>query len=181
MNDISNLFIMKNYLFFLLGLSVLLVYSGCNKDDDDGVSNKFVLNGESYALSKGYIEDYGANGNGSYDFDITLTSSDINYSDAQGLFSGTGDFIYLDLNSSLASGLVEGTYSFSSTRDAFTLVDGTVGTNYDLMVFTGEDFSVVGGSVDIEIKGNETYISWNLTISNGTMVTGEFQGILREI
>lgn len=172
---------MKHLVFFLVGAVALLSYTGCNKDDDDGARNEFVLNGTTYALEKGFIQNYGDNGNGSYDFDITLTSGDINYSDAQQVFSGTGDFIYLDLNTSLETGLVAGTYNFSSDRNAFTIVDGTVGTDYDLAIGTGEDFDVIGGTVDIELDGNETRVSWSVSISNGTTVTGEFKGILRSI
>lgn len=173
---------MKQLIFFLVGTVALFAYTGCNKDDDDaGTKNEFVLNETTYELAKGFIQDYGANGNGSFDFDVTLTSEGVNYSDAQGIFSGTGEFIYLDLNSSLATGLVAGTYNFSSDRNAFTLVDGSIGTDYDLATFTGEDFSVIGGTVEVELVGNETRLSWSLSISNGTTVTGEFQGILRSI
>lgn len=127
------------------------------------------------------MTEYGPNGNGSFDFDVELTSSGINYNDFDGSFSGIGDIIYLDLNTSLSSGLVTGTYNFSSDRNAFTFVDGGVATDFDSATATGDVFAVVGGTVEIEIKGNETYFSWNLTISNGTTVTGEFQGILREV
>lgn len=172
---------MKNGLFFLLASFAILAYTGCNKDDDDALRSEFVLNGTTYSLAKGFIEDYGANGNGSFDFDVTLTSSGVNYSEAQGTFSGMGDFVYLDLNSSLETGLVAGTYNFSSDRNAFTIVDGAIGTDYDLNLGTGEDFTVNGGSVEVELIGNETRFSWSLNISNGTIVTGDFQGILRPI
>ncbi|MEL6837539.1 MAG: hypothetical protein AAFP77_31310 [Bacteroidota bacterium] len=172
---------MKRYLLFALSLSVLFLYSSCNKDDDDSVRNEFTLNGDSYQLAKGFMTEYGSNGNGSFDFDVELTSSTVNYNDFDGSFSGTGDVIYFDLNTSLETGLVNGTYNFSSDRNAFTFVDGAVATNYDADTESGDVFAVVGGSVEIEIRGNETYFSWNLTISNGTTVTGEFQGILRNV
>ena len=86
---------MKNQVLFFLAIFGLFMYTGCKKDDNNtSVKNEFVLNGSTYDLSKGFITDYGANGNGSYDFDITLTSSGVNYSDAQEAFSGTGDFIF---------------------------------------------------------------------------------------
>ena len=70
---------MKKFSFLpiLLFFSLVLVLPSCKDDDDGPGQNEFVLDGEKFSLAKGYIEDYGDNGNGSFDFDVTLTSSDI--------------------------------------------------------------------------------------------------------
>ncbi len=174
---------MKKFTFlaFLGVLSLSILLPSCNKDDDNSISNEFLLNGNNYALSKGFIEDFGDNGNGSYDFDVVLTSSSINYSDATGDYSGTGDLIYLDLNSSSETGLVSGTYNYSSNRSALTFVDAQVATDFNALTLTGDTFEVVGGTVEIEINGNEVTIDFNLTLAGNNTVEGNYKGTLRPI
>lgn len=168
-------------LAFLGVLSLTLVMPSCKKDKDNSVKNEFVLDGKSYDLDKGFLIDFGDNGNGSFDFDVVLSSSTINYSDATGYFNGVGDFIYLDLNSSSDAGLVSGTYNFSSNRDVFSFVDGQVAIGYDIGTLTGEDFEVNGGTVEVEVNGNEVTIDCNLTLSGGGTVEGNYKGTLRKI
>lgn len=168
-------------MFSVFSLALTLAPS-CKKDDKANPDkNHFVLNGETFDLAKGFIEDFGDNGNGSYDFDVYLTSSDINYSDLLQEFNGTGEFIFIDFNTSSESGLVKGTYTYSNERNAFTFVDGTVGKDYDLLTFIGEDYDVIGGTVDVEINGSEVILDFDLTISNNTSVTGRFKGPLRSV
>ncbi|MEL7377634.1 MAG: hypothetical protein AAFN65_11795, partial [Bacteroidota bacterium] len=76
-------------------------------------------------------------------------------------------------------GLVEGTYNFSSNRDNLTIVDGTVGVDFDLSGGGGTFAAVTGGTVTVDIDGNQTTISFNLTTSSGGNLTGNWRGTLQ--
>ena len=170
---------MRQLLLCFFFASALFV--GCGDDDMDGPRNSFTLDGETYELTKGFLEDFGTNGNGSFDFDVTLTSATINYSEVQGSFNGVGDFVYLDFNTSSEDGLISGTYNFSSDRNAFTFVAGVVGTGYDLSTASGEDFTILGGTAEVSIDGTTTTIDFDITTSSNLTVTGSWTGMLREI
>ncbi|MGB1242498.1 MAG: hypothetical protein ACPG49_08255 [Chitinophagales bacterium] len=167
---------------FVVSLFFIALSPSCKKDDaSPNNQNQFTLNEESFEISKGFIEEYGSNGNDSYDFDVSLVSSDINYNQTEGDFSGTGNVIYLDLNTSSENGLVSGTYNYSDDRDTFTLVAAAVATNYDTENETGSNFAVTGGSVDVDVDGSNVSFEFNLTISNNATVTGSFKGSLLSI
>lgn len=172
---------MKKFSFLpiLLLFSLVLVLPSCKDDDDGAGQNEFVLDGETFSLTRGFIEDYGSNGNGSFDFDVTFTSSGITTSN--GSLSGEGEIVYIDLNTSSEEGLVAGTYTFSGSRDALTFVDGTIGKNFNVANQSGEIFNVTGGTVDISISGSETTIEFDLTIGNGSTVSGSYKGALQSL
>lgn len=167
-------------LSFILLMTIAVILPSCNKDDDgDSSTSSFTLDGTTYTLSKGFIADFGDNLNGSYDFDIFLTSDGISRG-GLGL-TGMGDYVYIDLNTGLETGLEAGTYTFSTDREAFTFVDSDVYTNYDLTNFTGDVTDVTGGTVEIELNGSDVTITFNLEIAGGSTVTGTYEGSLEDL
>lgn len=174
---------MKNLFFALIAMIAFTVFSGCNKDDDDmgtTVKNEFTYDGTTYSLAKGYLNDVGANFNGTYDFDVFLASTGISMSGSS--FIGTGDQIYLDLNTNSATGLEVGTYNWSNTRTAFSIVPGSQAyINYSFGNATGQIISATAGTVDIAIDGMETTFTFNLTFANGKTIIGEWKGVLEDI
>ncbi len=170
---------MKNFKFLLfLLLSIGLCATACQKEEEDP-TNFFNLNGEELTLTKGFIESIGTTGNDIFDVDISFGSSEISYVNDD--FVGTGDGIYLDLNTSQSPGLKEGTYNFSATRDDFTISFGMVAKNFDFGTLTGEDYSVTGGSATVAIDGTVYTVDFDLTIANGSRVTGNYTGSMQEI
>ena len=167
----------------LIALFVILSLFSCKKEEGVSPSSMygFVLNGETYSLEKGFLEDFGENSDGSFDFDIFLASSEIGYSAAAEDFNGKGNFIYLDLNTSSANGLDDGRYDYANDRRAFTLVDATVGTHFDLSEETGDIYEVLEGTVDIKVEGDETFVEFELILPNNVKVEGSFRGVLRSI
>lgn len=172
---------MKNLFFALIAIVAFTVFSGCNKDDDDtAVKNEFTYDGNTYDLVKGYLNDVGPNFNGTHDFDIYLTSSGL--SNNNGTITGTGDLIYLDLNTNSSTGLEAGTYNWSSTRTAFSIVPGSQAyIDYNFATFSGTTIAATAGTVDVAINGMETTITFNLTMSGGKTLTGEWKGVLEDI
>lgn len=166
-----------------LPLIVLLVaafsMTSCNKDDDSGTSeNSFTFDGTTYTFARGYIEDFGSNGNGSFDWDVFLVSDGITLN--SGFLTGVGDLVYIDLNTSSETGLVSGTYTFNTQRDAFTFVDGTIGIGFDLSTQSGTTAEITGGTVDIDANGNNVTIDFNLDTVSGSL-SGNFSGNLLPI
>lgn len=165
-------------LFCLFFASMMLVSSCKNDDDNPTTGGEFTINGDTRALSKGFIESYGDNGNGSFDFDVTLVSDGITV-DVAGDLAGNGSLIYLDLNSGASTGLEEGRYTFSSERNALTFVDGSVSLDLDVVSGTGELFNITGGTIDIELSSGNTIMTFSLNIDNGSTVSGSFRGVLQ--
>lgn len=160
----------------LLLLSLVLLLPSCK--DDDSIPNEFILNGEKYSLARGFIESYGSNGNGSFDFDVTLVSSGISLLN-NGDYSGIGEVIYLDMNTSSEAGLVTGTYTYASSTDTFNFIHANVGKDFHMFTQTGELHNVTDGTIDITTNGGETTIFFDLIISNGSTVSGSFKGTLQ--
>jgi len=165
---------LKIALFLLLVSFVVL--NSC--EDDSTPKNYFKYDGKTYSLSDGYIEDYGAN-NGSFDWDVYIVSSKLNYNGDW--FTGTGQVIYLDLNTSWENGLVSGTYTYSAERSTFTFVDGGVGINFNMDTETGTIVEIIGGTVEITITANEVLFEFNLIAEAGKTIKGRFKGVLTEI
>jgi len=135
-------------------------------------------------LENGFIAEFGSNGvvNGTetFDFDVFLTTESITGEGTLGL-SGTGDFLSLDLNTDSSTGLVAGTYNWSTTREAFSIVDGSVNTNFNTSTLSGTTVNANGGSVEVEINGSEVTLTVNLDLSDGSNLTGFYQGDLEGI
>jgi hypothetical protein len=163
-----------------LALLTMALLAGCKKDIPSlEIKNEFIYNGTAYALTNGYLEYFGSNGNGTFDFDVILTSASVILDG--GSLMGAGDVVYLDLNTSSAAGLVPGTYTWSGTREDFSIVHVSVGLDFDLSTLAGTRFIATAGTVDVVLDGNVTTVTFDLALSNGKTVTGEFEGVLQEI
>jgi hypothetical protein len=167
---------MKNLLFpLILLLGVALLTTSCNDDEDDARANAADINGTTVTLTEGLLGTFGENGNGSYDWDVTLTTGGLDL-DA---YTGTGSFVYLDLNTNSADGLVSGTYNWAADRDVFTIVDGDAALNFDLATYNADyQMSATGGSVVVTVGDNETEFDINLTLADGETLTAYYKGAL---
>ncbi|MEM5565423.1 hypothetical protein WNY78_09915 [Psychroserpens sp. AS72] len=159
---------MKKLIYSILFLAVSLsTLQSCDSDDDsndpgNNLSNEVSIAGTISSLSTtGSLVSYGENGDGSFDWDVTLTSATEN-----------GINIYFDLNTNSADGLVAGTYTYSDSRAEFTYVDLEVYTNED------SDYNVQEGTVVIAISGDTTSMTFNLVATDDTVITGQWSGQL---
>ena len=154
-----------------------ILISSCKKDEKN--KNEFKFDGSTITLDKGFIEDYGENFDGSYDFDVWLFSENINFVDDE--LTGSGDGIYLDLNTADQTGLEEGTYIWSEDRAKFTIVDGGAILNADILMETGEEIIFTNGSVDISFDGDKTVLEFDMITEGNKTLTGKFKGVLEKI
>lgn len=171
----KSVYLLTIALFFA---STIACENGKDTGDDENPQNYFTLSGETYELAKAFIEPWGENDNGSYDFDIYLVSKEIQHSTSSGEFFGIGDVVYIDLNTSSANGLVNGTYNYSSERNAFTFTYGMAGADLNAAEEEGDITEIVGGTVQIKVEGNITTIDFQLTTESNTTVEGNFTGNL---
>lgn len=166
----------------LLSLIVTLVFglNSCKKDKNTDPANYFQYENTKYELNSGYLEYYGSNLNGSYDYDVFLVSSGIQYSQSEEDLMGTGNLVYLDLNTSSESGLINGTYTYSSGREAFTFVDGQAAIDVDLStLLSGTFLEISGGTVEILVEAGIVTLDFDLTTSTNKSVTGHYKGTLQ--
>ncbi|AZQ43273.1 hypothetical protein [Nonlabens ponticola] len=176
---------MKKFNLILL-LALFSISLSCTSDDDNDDDNNigenfFTLGDDDYALTQGFIEDYGDNGNDSYDFDITLLGDGFEVDFDSEEIRGKGDAIYLDLNSDDMEDLSDGTYVFAQDRDSFTLVDAAVIIDYDIQEETGTQLAVIGGEVILSKSGNDYDITFDLDTQDRRTVTGSYRGSLSRL
>ena len=171
----------------LLGLILLatvsLTFTSCGDDDDTvDLENRMVIDGTSYDLEAGFFTDFGDNGNGSFDFDLWVSDDAISVQN--GTLTGTGNGLYLDLNSGVETGLESGTYTFAVNRAPFTIVAGSAAfTNFNFNTASGTQIAVTSGTAVLNITGNTYDIDFDLMGLNGinqVEITGNYSGVVQE-
>ncbi len=171
-------------MFIILSSLMVSIFTSCRDDDDDtpsSVSNVFNYNGADYALTQGYIAELGEiEEDGVFDFEIYFFSEDFVVTNYNETPSGKGEAIYLDLYIS-TSELEDGTYNYSDELGSFTLFDGIVAIDYDFRNETGTELDVIGGKVEIKTDGNNKAIDFELRMSNGSMIEGNYTGELQRL
>ena len=152
-------------MYSILFLAVTsLTFQSCSDDDDNGgsslnLNNEVSIDGTVYTLDDGgYLESYGINTDGSYDWDVTIEST-------------TGLAVYFDLNTNSETGLVAGTYTYSETRTEFSYV-------YSEFYGDGIDYTASEGTIVVTIDGDTTGFVFNLTANDGSEIEGEWSGVL---
>jgi len=174
-----------------IGLIVLFISSffmtSCKKDEPHPEpKNEFTVAGQSYTLSKGYLLYWGLNSDSlSVDWDVLLVSDGIYFSlDSVG---GTGQALYMDLNSSGNTELTPGTYMFANQRAAGTFVDAFALIAYDFAAEDGIEYylntDVPGGPIVVKKSGiiYEINVGFNANRDGTTQnqaVSGYFKGQL---
>ena len=166
---------------FVLIFVLAVAFIGCEKDKDEK-ENSFSYDSNSYDTPKGYIDKYGANQDGqSADFDVILCSSSISYNSTEEEYTGLGNAVYIDLNSSSLTELVSGTYTYDETRNQNTFVDAGIYIDYDLATDTGTEYWTddnTTGTVTINKSGSTYEITYSITLETGEKVEGYYKGTL---
>ncbi len=143
--------------------------------DDDGV--EFV-----YALDKGFIRSLGLNnnGSGSYDVDIYLMTADLSFENLT--YMGVGESIYIDLNTEEEGILAPGIYEFNADRAKFTIANGLF--LHEINSASGlaaSQFEIVGGTLIVSDLAIGQELTFDLELSNGEIISGQFDMPLIEI
>jgi len=167
-------------LIFIIILGTFTI--SCDNDDDAvapaAIVNEFTYQGITYGLSQGILEDYGDNGNGSYDFDISLFSDDFIVDLVNDEIAGRGEAVYLDLNSDNMAHLSDGTYVFNINREAFVISVAGIFLDYDAQSQDGTAVQASSGEVILTKVGEEYTISFDLSTATGDAIIGQYKGTL---
>ena len=179
---------MKNIYLMLLTVCVAISSISCDSDDDNGTEisddSHLTIDGICYELESGLNYDYGVSyEGGSYNFDVTLTDTDVITSeDGEQIPEDTVfNTVYFELWSDNADDLSTGTYSYEGTADsdAFTYTNGEIEINYDIENGDADSYhEIIAGDVVISENGSTYEISFEGITEDGSQVSLFYRGSL---
>lgn len=154
----------------LKGLLLLLIagvlFSACNKDDDDDKTDPtptsyLKYDGQTIALTKGFLENYGEDTTDIWQLDLTLLSSGFTIYEVGGeidSISGTGSGIYFELFTSQPNSLDTRTYTLDTLNigDNGTFDYGDFVVNFNYETFEGTWSFLESGTL-VVVKNGSTY------------------------
>ena len=179
---------MKKHYLLILSIFTVFAITSCSSDDDSGSNSNgtnvssdsyLEIEGESYQLKAGAIEDFGEGFNNTFNFDITLINSDVTI--INGDFTPSGDSfsgIYFELWSENSSDLAEGTYSYNDTENAFTYTIGEIFKDVSTETFSGEYFEISSGELEVNKNGNNYEFTFTGTTFDGDNISMYYNGSL---
>ncbi len=138
----------------LILMLVAVVITACEKEEEIK-SNHLSYNGVSYELDHGRLTYYGQwfDNPNSYNFDLSLHSSGLQYDDEQDELTGKGHGIFIELFSPSETELANGTYNFDAnqTYDPNTFFDASFFIHFNTSTDIGDAVGdIVGGRVRVE-------------------------------
>ncbi|MEM9299831.1 MAG: hypothetical protein AAF149_10915 [Bacteroidota bacterium] len=159
-------------LSFLLTLSFSL-YSSEPKN------NEFKFDEVAYGTGYGYFESYGLDRTGnSENYDVHLMSV------PKEEMTNKFDYILLDLNSDNSGNVSTGVYKFLASDNKaiqnFTFNSASVLINYDVNTYSGDVYFAIDGTVEVKKKKDTYTLSYDLLLENGKVVTGNYEGSLKD-
>ena len=180
---------MKTVKILTFFLVILIIFSGCKKDKDNGDETYdyyIKYDGKMYPLDKGAIENYGHYYvDDSYNLDLWFLSEGLNMIEINGEWdheSGTGHIVYFIMNTNSPSQIDNGNYVYDEdlTYDAGTFKYGDFTLNYDADHNTWETYkSFTDGTLTVSKSGDVYEITFNCTDEDGKNVTGYYKGTLK--
>ena len=181
---------MKKHYLLILSIFTVFAITSCSSDDDSGSNSNgtnassdsyLEIEGDNYQLRSGVIEDYGEGSNETFNFDITLIST--NVTSINGEFIPEGDSytgIYFELWSDNSSDLAEGTYSYSNSEDGFTYTYSEIHKDISTDTFTGEYIDITSGELEVNKNGNNYEFTFTGTTFDGDDISMYYSGSLVE-
>ena len=179
---------MKKHYFLILSIFTVFALTSCSSDDDSNSNDSnpstdsvLEIDGESYQLRAGIIEDYGESfSENSYNFDITLFDSELSLVDGEYLPENdnvTG--IYFELWSESSSNLSSGTYTQDYSENPFTYTYGDVVIEYNMDTEEASYLEIASGDVVISRNGGNYEISFDGTATDGSEISLYYKGSLK--
>jgi len=145
---------------FIAVLLLSLFVVRCKKDEEESVKNYFNYNGTEFALSQGFLENYGKYGDDEgYNIDLILLSSDFTIHEGSGeidSISGKGDILLFEIYTSLPDKLDVRDYMYDATESgaAGTFDWGILGMDLNMETETGTAYEITAGKVSVTSNGS---------------------------
>ncbi len=138
----------KSILFLGLSLSFLAIWS-CNKDDDssnNNIRNEFKLGDDTYAMERAAIFYFGE-WDGVYEYEMVFQKGlTLN---SEGEFSGTGDVVFFEIETTRERLPASGTYSMDINNDLF-IFEGMFAKGLSIDPFSFEEmWDMISGSFNL--------------------------------
>lgn len=173
---------MKNIIRTIVLVTMLgIVFVSCSDEGEDPApkTNFFSVDGTEYSLSEGLTIEYGGSETSGYNFDLLVFSSGLEPDLNTETFTGEGDFIYFELWSTSTTGLVAGTYTISTENLPNTFTSNNININYVASTKTSDaEYEASAGTVTIAVDGSTYSINFDLTVTGGKTLTGNYTGTL---
>ncbi len=168
-----------------LMIFVLMIgLASCEEDKSENHYNFFEVGSElRIPLTNGYIIDYGKTDSDMgavYHMHVDLLDDGVSFNPSSREFSGAGNRLNVELNSSEDGQLASGTYYFEigETLNIFTFHTGFIEENYDYGALTGHHHDITGGTMIVIYDGTTYDITFDCSLSTGSRFVGSFKGSL---
>lgn len=179
MKGISNYFV-----FFVVSL---FLFTSCTEDDDTTQPANYVkIAGTTYELGSGFYENYGESASGDYEgynIDLYLFSKSISMNSTGNDYemSGEGQILYFEMFADKGEYIPSDSYFFSASETIGTFDIGIYALDWEPEEENTVFYDIASGTVDISRDGSEYSINLDLTDSDGTNVTGVYNGSLEYV
>ncbi|MEL6972532.1 MAG: hypothetical protein AAFO02_20365, partial [Bacteroidota bacterium] len=162
-------------------LLALIVFTGCQADEDDvptpqmeeeeplefdpALANEFTYQGTTQALTDAIlIGDGERNTDGRISWQLYLTTDGLIEDD--GTFSGTGDFLLLELNTGNPDGLVSSTYVLNGIAQQLTYNStSSLYSDFNLSELTGSVTNIRNGEVTLTVQGDQIIAEFDFDLA----------------
>ncbi|RKD92851.1 hypothetical protein [Mangrovibacterium diazotrophicum] len=179
---------MKTIKLFFIAMLATAMLAGCGDDDegDSNPANYFKVDGKTYELKVGYLQNWGTDEGyyEGYNLDLVLVSDGFSFDMESYELTGIGDAVYFEMFTTESTGLDAGEYEYSST-EPYPTGSFDYGEYYVGFDIETEDYESYGyftaGTVTVSKSGSTYQISFSCTTSTGKKVTGYFKGILTSL
>ncbi len=166
----------------LISLLLILVTTACKKDEEEK-GNHLNYKGITYNLDQGVLLYYGQwfDNPNSFNFDLTLLSSGIQYNEEEDEYTGKGHGIYFELFSSSETELIPGKYIFDQEEslEPNTFKEAGFVINFDTSTEIGDvEEDIVSGSITIKVDGSTYDFIIDCKDDSGNTLTATFKGTL---
>jgi hypothetical protein len=186
---------MKELKSVSLGICLLFsiaLFSSCS--DDEPTPSRIVIDGNGFALDKGYIAESGIdeddNGTEGRYYTVLLFSPGLDFDeDEDEDFVGEGEFVYLMFFSPSTSEFKEGTYTVDNDDYLVSTFGGIIYEGLDVNNDPEQVYQITSGSITVKKSGDKYTLSFDFkviylnAIGNPDVVNvkGQYSGLLNPL
>lgn len=181
--------VLQKVKFIALLATLVLFFTSCKKDKDDepATTSTFAIDGKSFTLTTGFIDDYGSSGvdtDTHYNYDFYMLDGTLNTT--TGGYQNIKVALYFELFSPGTTNFKVGKFNFIDSDDINT--DADVANKYyfeyadayfdldgDNTDDENEFFEVIGGSITVSGGTNNNYtVDIDVTLNDNKTIKAKF-------